>query len=183
MQRYWYLRVVRPGKLSDAAPLHRDTYYGSSPYDFLLVVPFTDMSESCALHVISRSHRAPDTDYPYTQTVSPDVVIRSPKHQLGFPYAPRRLNPSLMDRAETVPLRVGQGLLFPLSLVHGGGGIDMGTLTSFSSDMCVVTSWAPVSMSCGVHEDYFVPLCASTVTSIARHYLEINQAPPAKDSA
>ena len=32
VQRNPYLRVVRPGKPGDAAPLHRDTYYGASPF-------------------------------------------------------------------------------------------------------------------------------------------------------
>ena len=182
IQRYPYLRAVRPGKIRDAAPLHRDTYYGASPHEVSVVIPFTDMSETCALRVISGSHLAPDSDYPYTQTVSPDVVVRSPKHELGFPYAPRLLEPSLMDRAETVPLRVGQALLFPLTLVHGGG-IDTGKRTRFSTDIRVVNSWAPVSLSRGVHPDYFVPLCSSAVTSIARHYQEINQARTAKESA
>jgi Phytanoyl-CoA dioxygenase (PhyH) len=182
IQRYPYLRAVRPGKIRDAAPLHRDTYYGASPYEVSVVVPFTDMSENCALRVISGSHRAADSDYPYTQTVSSDVVIRSPKHTLGFPYAPRLLDPSLVDRAEAVPLRVGQALLFPLSLVHGGG-IDTGSRTRFSTDIRVVNSWAPVPMSRGVHPDYFVPLCASVITSTARHYQEINPAVMAKGSA
>ena len=174
IQRYPYLRAVRPGKLPDAAPLHRDTYYGASPYELSAVIPFTAMSEACALRVISGSHRAPDSDYPYIQTISPDVAARSPKHELGYAYAPRLLDPDLMDRAEPVPLRVGQVLLFPLSLVHGGG-IDTGTRTRFSSDIRVVNSWAPVPISRGVHPDYFVPLCTSAVTATARHYQEINK--------
>lgn len=181
IQRYPYLRAVRPGQTRDAAPLHRDTYYGASPYEVSVVVPFTDMGESCSLRVISGSHRAPDSDYPFTQIVSPDVVVRSPKHELGFPYAPRLLNSALMDRAEAVPLRVGQALLFPLSLVHGGG-IDTGTQTRFSTDIRVVNSWAPVSMSRGVHPDYFVPLCSSVVTSTARDYQEINRVTAPKES-
>lgn len=181
IQRYPYVRAVRPGHPRDAAPLHRDTYYGASPYEVSVVVPFTDMDEHCALRVISGSHRAPDSEYPYTDTVSPDVVARSPKHELGFPYAPRLLDPGLIDKAETVPLRVGQVLLFPLSLVHGGG-IGTGTRTRFSSDIRVVNSWAPVSMSRGVHPDYFVPLCTSVVTSTAQHYEQIRGDLPARES-
>jgi len=177
VQRYPYVRAVRPGSIRDAAPLHRDTYYGASPFEVSAVIPFTEMSESCALRVISGSHLAPDSDFPYTDTVSPDVVPRSPKHQLGFPYAPRLLDPALMDRAEAVPLRVGQVLLFPLSLVHGGG-VGGGTHTRFSSDIRVVNSWAPVSMSRGVHPDYFVPLCRSVVSDTARRYEGLREKPP-----
>jgi hypothetical protein len=174
IQRYPYLRAVRPGRIRDAAPLHRDTYYGASPYEVSIVVPLTAMDGASAMRVISGSHRAPDSEYHYRQTVSDDVAIRSPKHQLGYPYAPRLLAPELTDRAELVPLNVGQVLLFPLSLVHGGG-INTGARTRFSTDIRIVNSWAPVDWSRGVHEDYFVPLCSSVVTAAARHYLERNQ--------
>ena len=181
VQRYPYVRAVRPGNIRDAAPLHRDTYYGASPFEVSAVVPFTEMHASCALRVISGSHLAPDSDFPYTDTVSPDVVPRSAKHQLGFPYAPRLLDPALMDRAEPVPRRVGQVLLFPLSLVHGGG-IGGGTHTRFSSDIRVVNSWAPVSMSRGVHPDYFVPLCQSAITDTARRYQRQRDEAAARES-
>jgi hypothetical protein len=174
IQRYPYLRAVRPGAIRDAAPLHRDTYYGASPYEVSIVVPLTAMDGASAMRVISGSHRAPDSEYPYHQTVSDDVVIHSPKHQLGYPYAPRRLDPGLTDRAETVPLNQGQVLLFPLSLVHGGG-INTGERTRFSTDIRIVNSWAPAARSRGVHKDYFVPLCTSAVTATARDYLERNQ--------
>jgi Phytanoyl-CoA dioxygenase (PhyH) len=175
IQRYPYVRAVRPGNISDAAPLHRDTYYGASPYEVSVVVPFTGMDSSNALRVISGSHRAGDAEYPCTQTVSQDVAIRSPRHKLGYPYAPRLLSPALMDHAEPVPLKVGQALILMLSLVHGGG-IDTGTQTRFSTDIRVVNSWAPVDWSRGVHPDYFVPLCCSAVTATARRYLAANQA-------
>jgi hypothetical protein len=174
IQRYPYLRVVRPGHPFDASPLHRDTYYGASPYEISVVIPFTEMDHITALRVISGSHLAADSEYLYTQTVRDDIAIGSVKHQLGFPYAPRLLDPSLKDRAEAVPLRVGQALIFPLSLVHGNTrGIATGT--RFSSDVRLVNSWAPVRWSRGVHADYFVPLCASPVTNSARRYLELNR--------
>ncbi len=173
-QRYPYLRAVRPGKPSDAAPIHRDTYYGASPYEVSAVIPFTEMDPLNAMRVISGSHLAPDRDYPYTQTVSEDVVTGSPKHKLGYAYAPRLLDPKLLDQAEAVPLRLGQALLFPLSLVHGGGNAT-GHRTRFSTDIRVVNSWAPVAFSRGVHPDYFLPLCSSPVTSVAQRFLETNR--------
>jgi len=176
VQRYPYLRAVRPGCAADAAPMHRDTYYGASPYEVSVVIPFTEMDETSGLRVISGSHLAADAEYPFTQTVSPDVVIQSPKHKLGYPYAPRLLDPALMDRSEVIPLKVGQALIFPLSLIHGGG-FDSGTRTRFSTDIRVVNSWAPVAFSRGVHPDYFVPLCSSVVSNIARRYLEGRDSP------
>jgi hypothetical protein len=174
VQQRPYLRVVRPGHSKDSVPLHRDTYYGASPYEVSVLVPFTDMDAAGAIRVVSGSHLASDREYPFEQRQSDDVVIRSPKHQLGFPYAPRLLAPELMDSAEPVPLAVGQALIFGLSLVHGGG-INNGQRTRFSTDIRVVNSLAPVQLSRGVNESYFVPLCSTVITESARRYLAANE--------
>ena len=169
MQNRPYLRAIRPGRTQDAAPIHRDTYYGASAYEVSVFVPFTDVTDASAMRVISGSHRAPDSDYPYDQRVSPDVAIRSPKHKLGFPYAPRLLDPSLDERAEPVPLAVGEVLIFGLSLVHGGG-VNNGDRTRFSSDIRVVNSLAPVKLNRGVDDAYYVPLCSSVISRVASQY-------------
>ena len=174
IQRCPYLRAVRPGKPRDAAPLHRDTYYGASAHEVSVLVPLTDMGAEGVLRVISGSHVSPDSAYPYVQQVSPDVAIRSPKHQLGFPYAPRLLDPLLAERAEPVPLVVGQALVFGLSLVHGHG-INAGSRTRFSTDIRVVNSLVPVPRNRGVHDDYYVPLCSSAVSLSAHRYLAANE--------
>jgi hypothetical protein len=176
IQRYPYLRAVRPGLGRDAAPLHRDTYYGASPYEVSVVTPFTAMTATQAMRVISGSHTAPDAEYPFVQHVNPDVKPQSPKHRLGFPYAPKLLDPALTSRAEAVPLEVGQVLLFGLALIHGAG-TNTGATTRFSSDIRVVNSLAPVQWSRGVHADYFVPLCTSPVTGAAQRYLAANRDP------
>lgn len=177
IQRRPYLRAVRPHHPGDASPLHRDTYYGASPYEVSFVIPFTDMSDAGALCVISGSHLEPDEHYPFAQQQSPDVAIRSRKHELGFPYAPRLLDASLTARTERVPVRVGQALVFGLSLVHGGG-VNTATTTRFSTDIRVVNALAPVRLSRGVDARYFVPLCDSAITRTANRYLAA-QDPPA----
>jgi hypothetical protein len=169
-----YLRAVRPNIPKDAAPIHRDTYYGASAYEVSVFVPFTEIEKTGAMRVVSGSHLEPDSAYPFEQHQSPDVIIRSPKHQLGFPYAPKLLEASLMERAEPVPLQVGQALIFGLSLVHGGG-INTGARTRFSSDIRVVNSLAPVALSRGVNKDYFVPLCSTAISRTARSYQAANQ--------
>jgi Phytanoyl-CoA dioxygenase (PhyH) len=174
IQRCPYLRAVRPGKPRDAAPLHRDTYYGASAHEVSVLVPLTDMGAEGVLRVISGSHVSPDSAYPYVQQVSPEVAIRSPKHQLGFPYAPRLLDPLLVERAEPVPLAMGQALVFGLSLVHGHG-VNVGSRTRFSTDIRVVNSLVPVPRNRGVHDDYYVPLCSSAVSLSAQRYLAANE--------
>ena len=172
-QRYPYLRVVRPGVRADAAPMHRDTYYGASPYEVSILVPFTEMDAAAGMRVVTGSHLEGDSVYPYEQGASEDVVIRSPKHQLGYPYAPRRLAEGLDEKAECVPLRVGQALVFGLSLVHGGGVNESGR-TRFSSDIRIAHSLAPVRWSRGVRDDYFVPLSASAIHRTAAAYERAN---------
>ncbi len=174
IQRYPYFRAVRPGVAQDAVPLHRDTYYGASPYEVSIVIPFTGMGAASALRAIRGSHVQPDSAYPFVQATSKDVVPRSPKHQLGFPYAPRLLDPAANALAEPVPLRLGEAAPFGLSLVHGGG-LNQGSHTRFSTDIRLVSSLAPVQWSRGVHPDYFVPLCSSPITEPARCYQQANE--------
>ncbi len=175
VQKYPYLRVVRPGRPGDAVPLHRDTYYGSSAYEISVFIPFTDVPEEAALRVVSGSHAEPDSAYPWVRGSGGDVTPGSPKHQLGYSYAPKLLDPSLAGRATPVPLRVGEALLFSLSLVHGSGTND-GCTTRFSTDIRVVNSLAPVEWSHSVHGDYYLPLCSSPVTAQARRYARANRA-------
>ena len=94
----------------------------------------------------------------------------SPKHRLGFPYAPQVLDPEVAGRAEPVPLRVGQALLMSLGLVHGQT-VNEGTTTRFSTDVRVVNSLAPVEFSRGVRDDYYEALCSSPVTEQAHRQL------------
>ncbi len=177
IQRYPYLRAVRPGKSRDAAPLHRDTYYGASAYEVSVLVPLTDMGADGVLRVISGSHVSPDAAYAYLQPVSSDGTIRLPKHQLDFPYGPRFLDPALVERAEPVPLTVGQALVFGLSLVHGHG-VNAGSRTRFSTDIRIVNSLVPVPRSRSAHDDSYVPLCTSAISLSAHRYLAANEPRP-----
>ena len=175
VQRQPYLRCVRPGRPEDAAPLHRDTYYGASPYEISVLVPFADMTADGAIRAIPGSHLEADAAYPYRQLPGDPGLIGSPRHRLGYPYAPRLLDPSLAARAEPVPVRLGQAMIFGLSLVHGGG-VNAGTRTRFSTDIRVVNSLAPVRLSRGVDAQYFVPLSASVISRSAQRYLAANEA-------
>lgn len=170
VQRHPYLRIARPGCTSDVTGLHRDLLYGASPYEVSLLVPFTDLDTGSALRVVSGSHTEPRASYPATRTESADVQLGSPKHRLGFPYAPQVLDPEVARGAEPVPLHVGQALLMSLGLVHGQT-VNESTSTRFSTDVRVVNSLAPVELSRGVRDDYYEPLVTSPVTEQARRQL------------
>ncbi len=171
VQRYPYLRVARPGQPGDVTGIHRDTLYGASPYEVSMVVPFTDLDADAALRVVSGSHLEPPARYPATRVESETVTPGSRRHLLGFPYAPQVLDPELAARAEPVPLRVGQALLFSLGLVHGQV-VNASDATRITTDVRVVNSLAPAAFGRGVRADYYEPLCESPVTEQARRHLE-----------
>ena len=175
VQRYPYLRIARPAQPGDVTGIHRDTYYGASPYEVSIVVPFTELDADSALRVVSGSHLEAAEQYPATRVESETVKSGSPRHQLGFPYAPQLLDPEVATRAEPVPLQVGQALLMSLGLVHGQVENTSAT-TRFTTDVRVVNSLAPVAFGRGVRADYYEPLCSSPVTEQARRHLERSDA-------
>ncbi len=175
VQRRPFLRAVRPDHPEDAVPLHRDTLYGASPHEVSILVPFTDMPAESALLAIAGSHLEPESAYPFTQTTSASVTKGSPRHKLGYAYAPRLLSPTASARAQPVPLAVGQVMVFGLSLVHGGG-TNQATHTRFSSDFRVVNPFVPLRRNRGVDEQYFVPLCRSPIGRSAETFLTASAA-------
>jgi hypothetical protein len=171
VQRYPYLRMARPGHAGDVTGLHRDLLYGASPYEVSILVPFTELDADGALRVVSGSHTEPASSFPATRVESGTVSPGSPKHRLGFPYAPQVLAPEVAERAEPVPLRVGQALMMSLGLVHGQT-VNDSPRTRITTDVRVVNSLAPIEFSRGVRDDYYEPLCASPVTEQARRQLD-----------
>ena len=71
-----------------------------------------------------------------------------------------------------VPMRVGQLLIFSLSLVHGSAQ-NTGKTTRWSSDVRVVNALAEVDLS--ARPDYYEPLCRSAVSSGAQAYFDANK--------
>lgn len=180
VQSYPYLRVTRPNRPGDCVGLHRDTHYGASPYELALLIPFTDVTAASGLRVVSGSHMAPEAAYPFTQQPSSGFEAGSNRHRLGYPYAPRTLDPALVARAEPVEVAVGQVLVFSLSLVHGA--LENGSAsTRVSTDVRVANSFAPVAWGRGVRADYYRPLCSGLVSQLARRYLDNNAASRAGD--
>ena len=174
VQRYPYLRMARPGRAGDVTGLHRDLLYGASPYEVSILVPFTALDADGALRVVSGSHTEPSASFPATRVESAEVTPGSPRHRLGFPYAPQVLAPEVAEHAEPVPLRVGQALVMSLGLVHGQAVNDSAT-TRITTDVRVVNSLAPIEFSRGVRDDYYEPLCSSPVTEQARRQLDADR--------
>ena len=168
-----YLRITRPHKAGDNIGYHRDTFYGGSPYELSVLVPFVDLPSESSLSVLSGSHVHSEDFYPTTQVENPDGDVRkgTPKHQLGFLYAPKAMHPSIDEHMEPIALKVGQALIFSLSTVHGSH-LNTGTISRWSSDMRVMNALAPVDLS--ARPDYYKPFSYSVVTESAKKYMFAN---------
>jgi sporadic carbohydrate cluster 2OG-Fe(II) oxygenase len=168
-----YLRITRPHKPQDNIGYHRDTFYGGSPYELSVFVPFVDLPEASSLSVLSGSHVDSEEKYPTIQIENPDNAIKkgSAKHQLGFLYAPKVMDNSIGNLMEPISLKVGQALVFNLSTVHGSI-VNQGKITRWSSDMRIMHAFAPVDLSS--RPDYYKPLSYSVVTEAAKKYLQAN---------
>ncbi|WP_345532434.1 phytanoyl-CoA dioxygenase family protein [Viridibacterium curvum] len=175
VQKFPYLRIARPGKPQDNIGIHRDTHYGSSPFELSVSIPFTDNGELGSLGVVSGTHLMSEAALPVTQFKSEDVERGSVKHKLGFLYSPKLMSDEVRASVTPVPLRPGQALAFSLSLVHGQE-VNRSAITRFQSDIRVVNSMAPIQWERSVHADYYKPLCASALSQQARIYLAANQA-------
>lgn len=162
-----YLRITRPNKPQDNIGYHRDTFYGGSPFELSILIPYVDVSVESALSVLSGSHLQPDSDFPTTQIQSEDVTKGSAKHQLGFLYAPKLIDPSRTVDMQPIPLKLGEALIFNLATVHGSIE-NKGICSRWSSDIRVVNALAPVDLS--MRPTYYEKLSRSAITEIAEIY-------------
>ena len=112
VQRNPYLRITRPQKPQDNIGYHRDTFYGGSPFELSVLIPYVDVSAESALSILSGSHIRPESDFSTVQIPNPDPAVTkgSPKHQLGFLYAPKQMDFQQLQGIKPVPLK--------LSLIH-----------------------------------------------------------------
>jgi Phytanoyl-CoA dioxygenase (PhyH) len=162
-----YLRLTRPNKPQDNIGYHRDTFYGGSPFELSVLVPYVDVSVESALSVLSGSHLRPESDFPTTQIQSPDVTKGSAKHQLGFLYAPKLIDPAYTVDMQPIPLALGEALIFSLATVHGSVE-NQSESSRWSSDIRVVNALAPVDLS--MRPTYYEKLSRSAITEMAEIY-------------
>ena len=178
VQRAPYLRVARPGQSKDNIGYHRDTYYGASTYEVSFLIPYVDVDEGAALQVMSGSQVLGEDVFKFKQIAEEEsgVVKDSEKHQLGFLYAPKVMDDSIAEKMEPIPLKVGEVLIFGLSLVHGCVE-NKSTQTRWSSDVRLVNALAPIDFE-GMRragKDFYDVLCQSPVTSSAEAYVAANE--------
>ena len=168
-----YLRIVRPMKAQDNIGYHRDTIYGTSPYEISALIPFVDLDSGAALCLEPASHRKADSEIPFTQAENqvPAVMKGSVKHHLGFLYAPKVLHESYpLDQMIPIPIRVGQILIFTVTLLHGTI-LNSSPITRWSCDARVKNAFLPA----GDRGERFIPLGRGPATKVTEQYLRSNQ--------
>ena len=168
-----YLRIARPGVARDNIGLHRDTFYGASPYELSVVVAYTDLDEGGALRIVSGSQRTPESETRFHEVDIDGVERGSPRHLAGIPYIARIVSPEIANEAVPVPLTVGQVLIFGLATVHGQE-INQGAGTRVTTDIRVVNGLAPFIVNRTGPETYYTPLSQSSVSEQADLYLQAN---------
>lgn len=169
IQRKPFLRISRPGVPDDNIGLHRDTWYGDTPHEISVWIPFTDTDENSALRVAPGSHLWPEAAYP-VERFAGGVEKGSVKHSLGFIHGqPKRLASPVATRA--LPVKVGELIVFSLSLLHGVE-VNRAARTRVSMDVRLANSLAPVKFARSRDEHYYEQLCVSPVTRAAKHYYE-----------
>ena len=162
-----YLRITRPRKLQDNVGYHRDTFYGCSPFELSVLVPYVDLPAKSTLSILSGSHIRPESDFPTTQVENLEIIKGSIKHQLGFLYAPKIIDPSRTVNMQPVPLVLGEALIFSLATVHGSVE-NRGEVSRWSSDIRVVNALAPLNPS--LKPGYYETLSRSVITELANIY-------------
>jgi len=162
-----YLRMARPGKPQDNIGYHRDTFYGASPYELSVWIPYVDLPAESSLSVLSGSHIRPESDFPVTQTQSADVAKGSNLHKMGFPYAPKVMDAGPLANIQAVPVNRGEALIFSLATVHGTTH-NNGPIARWSTDIRVANALAPIDLS--ARPDYYERLSSSVVSDRARAY-------------
>ncbi len=164
-----YLRISRPGKSTDNIGLHRDTFYGQSPYEVTVHIPFTTVDADSALCVADDTHLNAEADFEVVSKGKADWDKGSPRHLMGFPYAPKKILDDLGTRLHSVPLQLGQAMIFTPALIHGQE-VNRGDTTRVSTDLRIVNSLAPIHIKDKDALRGYRELSVSAATQAARGY-------------
>lgn len=164
VQQNPYLRIARPGILGDNLDFHRDTFYGHTPYELSVLVPYVELSQENSLSMLSGSHIQPDREFPFTQVKSADIEKGSLKNQLGFLYAPKLLHPHVTEGIKPVSLQLGDILVFSQATIHGSR-VNLSRITRWTSDTRIVNAFVPLKPE--LKPGYYEPLARSVVSQFS----------------
>lgn len=169
VQANLYIRIARPHSELDNIGLHRDTDYGNSAYEMSVSLPLIDQVEGCGLNILPASHLK--TEHEVEHFERQDVEKGTPKNEMGFLYAPKKIIGLDESHLTCISLPFGSGLGFTLGLVHGQK-VNTTNMTRWSIDFRVKNSFHPVSRNLKL--GYYTRLNTSAITEIAQQYYKNN---------
>lgn len=168
IQRRPYLRIARPNLKSDNIGYHRDTFYGQSPFEVTVHVPFVDLDAKGCMKFMEGSHIAPESAYDIVAGAPVGWTKGSRKHEMGFPYQPKKIASDL-SALMPIPLKFGEAMVFTPALIHGQE-VNEGPHTRFSVDLRIVSTFAPIKIRDDLSSRGYSPLAESAIAAIARKY-------------
>lgn len=160
LQKDPYLRMARPGKLRDNIGYHRDTFYGTAANELSVLVPFVDLSSENCLSIYPGSHVISDEAFEVVSEDSESVKKGSDLNKIGFLYSAKKIKNDIDSFMEPVPLKVGEILIFMLSVIHGCV-VNNSHVTRWSSDMRVRNIFYPENEN--LKEGYYEKLNRSAI--------------------
>ncbi|MGJ8692770.1 MAG: hypothetical protein ACSHW0_09840 [Thalassotalea sp.] len=169
VQTNMYLRIARPGQALDNIGIHRDTDYGNSAYELSLSLPLVSQVKGCGLNVIPKSHLFSERNI--EQFNREDVVRGTPKNEMGFLYAPKKILGIEEHQLQCISLPFGSGLGFSLGLIHGQKA-NQSTMTRWAIDFRVKNSFHPLTKN--LKQGYYTNLQTSVVSQLGQAYYELN---------
>lgn len=161
IQKDPYFRITRPFKPKDNIGYHRDTFYGTGPGEISTVIPFVDLQANNSLSVFPKSHVMPDALFKFNQIVNQDVPKDSKRHKMGFLYAPKILESEVSKKMVPIPLKLGQALVFMLSIIHGSEE-NTSQKPRWSTDIRIKNALIPLNKE--MKKEYYLPFKSSATS-------------------
>jgi hypothetical protein len=172
VQRVPHLRVSRPSTESDFVGIHRDTFYGNTPYEMNLWFPLYPLHEGAGLCVLPGSHATAARDVRVEEDQDPfrrTVEKGSAANEIGYTYSPKSDETIRSMRPRDLRLLapdVGHGVLFFGHLVHRAQNESIATRVTI--DVRLKSAHAPT----GTRSGYYQPLCRGIVDACAERQRE-----------
>ena len=167
-----HLRVTRPEVEGDMVDWHRDSFYGSTPWELNVWFPIFPLHEGAGLRILPGSNAMPSKNVreaTESDNFRKTVQKGSSAHQIGFVYAPKTDDTlAAMKTVDTVLLAppAGSFILFFGCCIHRAQ--NRSEFTRISVDTRLKNSFAPTNTRPG----YYQPVSSGVVSRVVRRFQE-----------
>ncbi len=165
-----HIRVTRPEVEGDMVDWHRDSFYGSTPWELNIWFPVFPLAEGAGLRVLPGSHTMPSRN---VREVAQEDAFRkavqkgSTAHQIGHVYSAKTddvLSAMKVEDTALLAPRCGSFVLFFGCAIHRAQ--NRSNLTRISVDTRLKNSFAPTNTRPG----YYKALSTSVVTRAVQRF-------------